>query len=184
MFKASETQHFGERGAIPEPFGKRMVIIRNITQTELKDFVNADEPGKYYLDHFAKGAKRNQLSNLMLRNVVNAVPGMSFLVNTVTEAQNITRFFQRPEIKNDLFGVKLGTRLINEATRIVAPHAIVGSLTRILISQSYTGFRPYKLTKSLAQAAGLKITRTSIVPKQLKGSYKAYKVNKAVFKKL
>lgn len=191
VFKSAKTQHFGEilGASRAEPFGKRMVTINNITNKEFDEFVNAEDPGSYYYKNFAKADshgnyhRRASIRSALLRQIVDVLPGFSFIADTAAEAAVITRFFNHPKFRYNLTGSKLGTRLIDEATRGIFGRHYVGQLARIVVGQSF-GFQGHKLTKSLAQAAGLNITRTSVVPNQLKGSYKAYKVNRAAFRKV
>ena len=61
FFISAKTKHNGERGATPEPMGKRPIIMFNLTGAQIEEIKKETSPGRYYLDKVQLGRANTAL---------------------------------------------------------------------------------------------------------------------------
>lgn len=100
FFDPASTAHNGERGATPEPAGKKPVVVRNVSLDLYKDFIDADDPGKFYLDTIAIKAQVSPFIEDKVTQVFSIVPGIAVATRRVTEIRNMVRTIQSLKSKH------------------------------------------------------------------------------------
>lgn len=176
MFQAAATQHFGERGAQPEPWGKRAITVKNISKLEYEAFINAPSKGRFYLDTWAysknihTGWDHNTLSTL-----IDVIPGLA-IVNQARNVYEQTKRFINFQFKPS-FPLLTVSKIINKFARLV-PFRHVRFVIREITYQVYHP-SPSHLTIDIARDLSIRYGRSSSATNTRGGNFQIYKAHKA-----